>query len=42
MPTPKHGISASIVRNTVYLPGGGTAQGFGATTSTELFTVGGR
>ena len=42
MPTPKHGIWASIIGNTAYLPGGGAAQGLGATTSHESFTVAGR
>ena len=39
MPTPKHGIWASIIGNTIYLPGGGTVQGLGATASQESFTV---
>ena len=39
MPMPKHGIWASVIGNTISLPGGGTVQGFGATTSHESFTV---
>jgi hypothetical protein len=39
MPTPKHGIWASVVGSTIYLPGGATAQGLGATASQESFTV---
>ena len=35
MPTPKHGIWAAVIGNTIYLPGGATAQGFSATTSHE-------
>ena len=42
MPTPKHGIWASVIGNTIYLPGGATAQGLGATTSHESFTVSAR
>jgi N-acetylneuraminic acid mutarotase len=42
MPTPKHGIWASVISNTIYLPGGATVQGLGATTSHESFTVSGR
>ena len=40
--TPKHGIWAAVIGNTIYLPGGATAQGLGATTSHEAFTVSGR
>ena len=32
-------IWASVIGNTIYIPGGATAQGFGATTSHESFTV---
>jgi hypothetical protein len=38
----KHAIWASVIGNTIYLPGGATAQGVGATTSHEAFTVIGR
>jgi hypothetical protein len=39
MPAPKHGIWASVIGNTIYLPGGANIQGLGATTSHESFTV---
>jgi N-acetylneuraminic acid mutarotase len=39
MPTPKHGIWASVFGNTFHLPGGATVQGLGATASYEVFTV---
>jgi hypothetical protein len=42
MLTPKHGIWAAVTGSTVYLPGGATVQGLGATTSHESFTVMGR
>ena len=42
MPTPKHGIWASVIGSTIFLPGGATAQGLGATASHEAFTVGAR
>jgi hypothetical protein len=38
LPTPKHGIWASVIGSTIHLLGG-TAQGLGATTSHESFTV---
>jgi hypothetical protein len=42
MPTPKHGIWASVIGNTIYLPGGATVQGLGATSSHESFTISNR
>jgi hypothetical protein len=39
MPTPRHGISASVIGNRIYLPGGGLIQGFGASDINEVFIV---
>ena len=39
MPTPRHGISASVIGNRIYMPGGGVLQGFGASDVNEVFIV---
>ena len=40
MPTPRHGIWASVIGNQIFLPGGGTVSGFGGTTNLNtVFTV---
>ena len=31
MPEPRHGIFAGVIGNIIYIPGGGTRQGLGAT-----------
>jgi N-acetylneuraminic acid mutarotase len=41
MPTPRHGIAAAVLGSLVYLPGGATVQGFGATAVNEVFTPSG-
>jgi N-acetylneuraminic acid mutarotase len=38
MRTPRHGMGAAAVGNVLYVPGGATLQGFGATTTNESFT----
>ncbi len=35
MPTPRHGVGAAVVGDRIFLPGGATVQGFGATGVTE-------
>jgi N-acetylneuraminic acid mutarotase len=39
MPTPRHGIWASVIGNNIFLPGGGIVAGFGATDINEAFIV---
>jgi hypothetical protein len=39
MPTPRHGIWASVIGNQIFLPGGGIVSGFGATNVNEVFIV---
>jgi N-acetylneuraminic acid mutarotase len=39
MPSPRHGIWASVIGNKVYMPGGGSAAGFAATDTNQIFTV---
>ena len=39
MPTPRHGIWASVIGNQIFLPGGGIVAGFGATSVNEVFIV---
>jgi N-acetylneuraminic acid mutarotase len=39
MPTPRHGIWASVIGNQIFLPGGGIVAGFGATNVNEVFIV---
>jgi N-acetylneuraminic acid mutarotase len=38
MPTPRHGMGAAALGGTLYVPGGATVQGFGATAVVEAFT----
>ncbi|WP_437733554.1 Kelch repeat-containing protein [Sorangium sp. So ce1335] len=38
MRTPRHGTGAVAVGSTIYVPGGGTQQGFGLSSVTESFT----
>jgi hypothetical protein len=38
MPTPRHGFGAVTVGNAIYLIGGGTQAGFGASTTNERYT----
>ncbi|MBX3228634.1 MAG: kelch repeat-containing protein [Labilithrix sp.] len=39
MPTPRHGTGAATIDGVVYVPGGGTRQGFGATAIVEALRV---
>lgn len=39
MPTPRHGIGAVAMGDRIFIPGGATAQGFGATAAHEVYTV---
>jgi N-acetylneuraminic acid mutarotase len=39
MPTPRHGIWASVIANNIFLPGGAIVSGFGATNMNTVFTV---
>jgi N-acetylneuraminic acid mutarotase len=39
MPIPRHGIWASVIGNNIFLPGGGSVSGFGATNVNTVFTV---
>jgi hypothetical protein len=39
MTTPRHGIGAAVVGNRIFLPGGATVQGFGATSESDFFAV---
>jgi hypothetical protein len=38
MPTPRHGLGAVTVGNAIYLIGGGTQAGFGASATNERYT----
>jgi N-acetylneuraminic acid mutarotase len=38
MPTPRHGMGAAVVGDTLYIPGGATQQSFGAVDTNEAFT----
>ncbi len=39
MPTPRHGIWASVIGNNIFLPGGGIVSGIGPTNVNEVFIV---
>jgi hypothetical protein len=39
MPTPRHGIGAVALGDRIFVPGGATVQGFGATAVHEVYTV---
>jgi N-acetylneuraminic acid mutarotase len=39
MTTPRHGISAAVLGERIFLPGGATVEGFGAVSTHEAFTV---
>ena len=39
MPEPRHGIFAGVIGNIIYIPGGGTRQGLGATNVNSAFHV---
>jgi N-acetylneuraminic acid mutarotase len=39
MPTPRHGIFASVIGNNIFLPGGGLVSGIGPTNLNTVFTV---
>jgi len=39
MPTPRHGIWASVIGNQIFLPGGGIVAGIGPTNVNEVFIV---
>jgi N-acetylneuraminic acid mutarotase len=39
MPTPRHGIWASVIGNQIFLPGGGLVSGIGPTNINTVFTV---
>jgi N-acetylneuraminic acid mutarotase len=39
MQTGRHGISAAVIGNVIYLPGGATLQGFGATAVNDAYVV---
>lgn len=39
MPTPRHGIGAAVQANDIFIPGGGSVQGFGATDVHEVLRV---
>lgn len=38
MPTPRHGMGAAVIGGALYVPGGATQQGFGATATHEVLT----
>jgi hypothetical protein len=40
MPSPRHGIWASVIGNKVYIAGGGYRAGFAATNTNQIFIVG--
>ena len=40
MPNPRHGIFAAVIDNAIYIIGGGTQQGFGASNVNQVFVVG--
>ena len=37
MPSPRHGIGAAVVGDRIFVPGGATVQGFGASGAHEVF-----
>ena len=39
MPTGRHGIGAAVVGNQIYIPGGGSVQGFSLTAVNEVFNA---
>jgi N-acetylneuraminic acid mutarotase len=39
MPTPRHGIFASVIGNNIFLPGGGIVSGIGPTNVNDVFIV---
>jgi hypothetical protein len=39
MPTPRHGIGAAVVGSRIFIPGGATIEGAGATVQAEIFVV---
>ena len=39
MPTPRHGIGAAVLLSDIFIPGGATVQGFGATDVHEVLRV---
>ena len=39
MVTPRHGIGPAVLGDRIYVPGGATVEGFGATGVHEFFTV---
>jgi N-acetylneuraminic acid mutarotase len=39
MPTPRHGIGAAAIGDRIFVPGGATVQGFGATAAHEVYRV---
>jgi N-acetylneuraminic acid mutarotase len=39
MPIPRHGIGAAAIGDRIFIPGGATVQGFGATGAHEVYTV---
>lgn len=39
MPTPRHGIGAAVIGDRIYIPGGATVQGFGATNVSDAFVA---
>ncbi len=39
MQTARHGISAAVIGNAVYLPGGATNQGFGVTATNDVYVI---
>jgi N-acetylneuraminic acid mutarotase len=39
MPTPRHGMGAAAVGNSLYVPGGATIEGFGAVDTHEVFAL---
>jgi N-acetylneuraminic acid mutarotase len=39
MQTGRHGISAAVIGNAIYLPGGATRQGFGVTAAHEVYVI---
>jgi len=39
MPTPRHGFAASVIDKRIYLPGGATQPGFGATRVNDVFVL---
>jgi N-acetylneuraminic acid mutarotase len=37
MPTPRHGIAAAVLNDTIHIPGGGTLQGFSISSVHEIY-----